>query len=347
MIQNKEKLNQLTNRWLNRNKQTNLSLSLSQKDDDWNLLTGDFQDNPYFFVASTTKLFITALFLQLQAEGRLDLEDRIAKYFQASILDRLHVWKGKEYSHEINVKHLLSHTSGLADYFEQSPKGQKSLRDQLLKGKDRSWTLPFVLELAKSKGAQFPPAYQRKALYSDTNFQLLGHLLEILLEQDLSTIIKERISQPLQMEHTFLFTNPNNTIPVPLQYKRQPLHIWEAMTSFGPDGGIVSTAEDMMRFIKAFFGGKLFPADYIKNLKDWRRIFFPLQYGIGLARFRLPRVFTPFTPSPEWLGHSGVSGAFAFYCPQKDLYLTGTVNEIHPPSLPFQLIVKLTNAIQK
>lgn len=346
MIQYKEKLDQLTNRWLNRNKLTHLSLALSQRREDWNFVAGDFRNNPSYFVASTTKLFITALFLQLQAEGRLDLEDRIEKYLQASILDKLHVWKGKDHSREIQIKHLLSHTSGLADYFEQAPKGQERLRDQLMAGKDRGWELADVLELAKSTGAQFPPAYKRKALYSDTNFQLLGHLLEVILEKDLSTIIAERISRPLQMEQTFLFKDPNDQTPVPLRYKRQPLKIPLAMSSFGPDGGIISTSEDMMRFIKAFFGGQLFPVDYINAIKDWRKIFFPLQYGIGLARFRLPSIFTPFSPSPEWIGHSGVSGAFAFYCPQKELYLTGTVNEIHPSSLPFQLMVKLTNNIK-
>mgnify|MGYP000114241816 CR=1 FL=1 len=346
MIQHKEELRQLTQRWLNRKKLTNLSLSLSQKEDDWNFVAGDFQKNPSYFIASTTKLFITALFLQLQAEGRLDLDDRIAKYLEDSILHKLHVWKGKDYSHEISIKHLLSQTSGLADYFEQGPKGQESLRDQLMAGKDRSWELSDVLKLAKSTGAQFSPAYKRKALYSDTNFQLLGHLLEVILDQDLSTIIAERISRPLQMEHTFLFTDPNDQTPVPLQYKRLPLKIPQAMASFGPDGGIVSTSKDMLRFIKAFFDGQLFPVDDVNALKDWRKIFFPLQYGIGLARFRLPRIFTPFSPSPEWIGHSGVSGAFAFYYPQKELYLTGTVNEIHPSSLPFQLMVKLTNIIE-
>ena len=345
MIQHKEELQQLTKRWRNRNKLTNLSLSLSQREHHWNFVSGDFQTHPSYFIASTTKLFITALFLQLQAEGRLDLDDRIAKYLQDSILDQLHVWKGKDYSREISIKHLLSQTSGLADYFEQAPKGQESFRDQLMAGKDRAWKLSDVLELAKSKGAQFPPAYRRKALYSDTNFQLLGHLLEIILDKDLSTIIAERISHSLEMEQTFLFEDPNNKTPAPLQYKGLPLKIPQAMASFGPDGGIVSTSEDMMRFIKAFFGGQLFPLNYINTIQDWRKIFFPLQYGIGLMRFRLPRIFTPFSPSPEWIGHSGVSGAFAFYCPQKDLYLTGTVNEIHPSSLPFQLMAKLTNII--
>ena len=49
------------------------------------------------------------------------------------------------------------------------------------------------------------------------------------------------------------------------------------MTSFGPDGGIVSTSADMLVFIEAFFTGKLFPVEYIKELQTWNKIFFPMQ----------------------------------------------------------------------
>ncbi|MDO8869603.1 MAG: hypothetical protein Q7V10_02515 [Methanobacteriaceae archaeon] len=73
------------------------------------------------------------------------------------------------------------------------------------------------------------------------------------------------------------------------------------------------------------------------------KIFFPLQYGIGLMRFKLPRIFSPFKSVPELLGHSGLSGAFSFYCPEKDIYLTGTVNQAAYPDLSFNLMVKIIN----
>lgn len=347
MIQNKEKLTQVANRWLRQNKLTNLSLVLARGEDEWKFTAGEFQSNASFFVASTTKLFITALFMQLQVAGRLDLDDRIATYLAPGFLNQLHVWRGKEYSKEISFKHLLSQTSGLADYFEQAPAGKQTLRSSLMLGADRAWTLQDIIEISKSTRAKFSPGYKRKALYSDTNYQLLGHTLENMLDQDLASILTERIAQPLGLEQTYLFSDPADTTPAPLHYKRRPLHIPNAMTSFGPDGGIVSTSADLMCFIKAFFGGALFPQHYLQHMRDWRNIFFPLQYGVGIARFRLPRIFTLFSSDLEWIGHSGVSGAFAFYCPQRELYLTGTVNEIHPPSLPFKLIVKLTNVIKK
>ncbi len=101
-----------------------------------------------------------------------------------------------------------------------------------------------------------------------------------------------------------------------------------------------------MTFLRAFFGGQLFPKVYISELTVWNRIFFPLQYGIGVARFKLSRIFSPFKPTPELIGHSGLSGAFAYYCPQKDLYLTGTVNQTAKPGLSYRLMIKLLNCFE-
>ena len=59
-------------------------------------------DRPYF-IASTTKLFTTAIILKLRAEGKLSLEDRISKYIDASILSRLHVYRGED---SVSYTHL-------------------------------------------------------------------------------------------------------------------------------------------------------------------------------------------------------------------------------------------------
>ena len=70
-----------------------------------------------------------------------------------------------------------------------------------------------------------------------------------------------------------------------------------------------------------------------------------MQYGVGIMRFKLPRIFSPFRGTPEFVGHSGLSGAFAFHCPVKGLFLCGTVNQLTPPSLSFRLMMKLANVV--
>jgi hypothetical protein len=60
-------------------------------------------------------------------------------------------------------------------------------------------------------------------------------------------------------------------------------------------------------------------------------------------RFRLPRIFSPFQAQPELIGHSGLSGAFAFYAPAKRTFITGTVNQLAYPDTSFRLMLKLTS----
>jgi hypothetical protein len=57
-------------------------------------------------------------------------------------------------------------------------------------------------------------------------------------------------------------------------------------------------------------------------------------------------VFSPFRPLPELIGHSGSTGAFAYYCPTQALYLAGTVNQITAQRRAFQLTIQIVNALQ-
>jgi CubicO group peptidase (beta-lactamase class C family) len=105
---------------------------------------------------------------------------------------------------------------------------------------------------------------------------------------------------------------------------------------------IVSTALQSMLFLRAFFVGELFPREDIADMqREWRRIFYPLRYSMGLMRFSLPRLFTGLWAMPVLIGHSGASGAVAFHAPQVDLYVTGTVNQVKKRSLAYQLLTRI------
>ena len=84
----------------------------------WQGVSGNLAIDQPYFIASTTKLFTTAIILKLREEGKLNLVDKISKFLDKSILNGLHFYKGMEYSEELTIKHLLSHTSGLPDYFQ-------------------------------------------------------------------------------------------------------------------------------------------------------------------------------------------------------------------------------------
>ena len=313
----------------------------------WSGAAGNLKVESQYFIASTTKLYITAVVLKLRADGCLRLDDKISQYIPKDIITGIHTFKDVDYSYDITIRQLMSHTSGLPDYFQGKRENGKSLEAEITSGHDQHWTFEKVTSEVKKMKSKFKPGTKGKAFYSDTNYQLLGRIIEIITEKKISDVFKEFIYAPLKLESTYLYEDSNDTKPVSLYYKTQPLHIPLAMTSFGPDGGIVSTAKETMIFLRAFFNGQLFPKEYLDELANWNRIFFPLEYGLGVARFKLPRIFSPFKPIPELIGHSGLSGAFAFYCPKKDLYLTGTVNQIANPSISYKLMIKIINSFVK
>ena len=295
-------------------------------------------DHPYF-IASTTKLFTTALILKLRHEGKLNLDDKVGKFIDPAILAGLHVYKGREYSQELTIRHLLAHTSGLPDYFQDKGANKKSLEDELMAGEDQFWTFEQAIERTKRISALFVP--ETKAKYSDANFQILGKIIEAITGESYSANCQQSIIQPLELTKTYLYQDSTDETPKTLYYKSKELKIPKAMTSFGPDGGMVSTSADMLVFIEAFFTGRLFPQAYIDELQDWKRIFPPMRAGIGIHLFKLPWIFNPTGAIPYFIGHSGLSGALAYYSPQENLYVAGTVNQLAHSDISFRTMISL------
>lgn len=314
-------------------------------EDNWLGASGNISLHEKYFIASTTKLFITAVFLKHIHLGNFHFEDTLNLYFSKEQLNELHVINGIDYTSKITMKHLLAHTSGLPDYFQQKKDGV-SIENELLKGEDRYWDFDEILKYNKSLIPKFPPGYAGKAFYSDTNFQILGKIIEIKFDLPIKDILSKEIINDLGLKNTYMYHDINDDSVKPLYYKQMQLHIPKAMTSFGADGGIVSNSEDMFNFLHSFFNSRWFPKENIETLKTWNRIFFPMKSGVGIHLFKLPWIMNPFGTIPELYGHSGLSGALAFANPEKELYITGTVNQISNPSLSFKTMIKLINALK-
>ncbi|MFN3198505.1 MAG: serine hydrolase domain-containing protein [Bradymonadia bacterium] len=311
----------------------------------WSGGAGDLQPDAPFFIASVTKLMTTALILQLIHRGELDFEDRLVDILDLD-LTGLHTFKGVDYTGEITVARLLSQTSGLADYFlGKASGGGLTLERQVRQGQDQRWDLAQVLQWAREQGGRFAPGTPGKALYSDTNFQLLGAIIEQRTGQTYAEVLNAQIIEPLSLKQTWLYTDPEDDRPAPLRDGPAALVIPKAMVSFGPDGGIVSTSQELVVMVRAFFEGELFPAEMLVPLQIYRRVMFPLEYGTGFMRFQLPRWMTAFQASPELLGHAGLSGAFAFCDPKYGLYFAGTVNQIARPQRAFKLLLRIHNTV--
>jgi CubicO group peptidase (beta-lactamase class C family) len=323
------------------------SFAIKKDSSTWEGSSGNMNIDQPYFIASRTKLFTTAIILKLRAEGKLSLNDKISKYIDKSILSGLLIYKGKEYSQDLTIKHLLSHTSGLPDYFQGKETSGKSLENEITGGNDQFWTFEQAIERTKKMTPLFAPGAKGKANYSDANFQLLGKIIENITHKTYAENCKEFIIQPLGLTKTYVYQDSTDKIPKILYYKNNELNIPKAMTSFGADGGLVSTSTDMLIFIEAFFGGRLFPSTYIDELQEWNNIFFPMKSGIGIHLFKLPWIFNPTGAVPYFIGHSGLSGALAYYSPKENIYIVGTVNQVAHPDISFKTMIKLTQQIMK
>jgi CubicO group peptidase (beta-lactamase class C family) len=313
--------------------------SVSKNDSIRTYSSGNISDTTQYFIASITKLYTTTVVLKLRSEGKLRLDDRIGKYLSAEVMKDLHIYKGKDYSNEITIRHLLSQTSGLPDYYEDKPKDGKPLLEELLSGKDQLITFEGVIERAKEIPPKFAPRPD-KAHYSDTNWQLLQRIVETITKQTIVDLFQQYIFDPLELKKTYVFLDINDKRPIHLYYKKDPLFIPKAITGFNADGGIVSTSEESIQFLKAFYSGKLFPKDYLAEMQDWNKIVFPLQYGMGMMRFKLPAIMTGGN-ALDIIGHAGSSGAFAFYDKEKDVYIAGTVNQMSERSASVKLMTQV------
>jgi len=313
----------------------------------WVGAAGNLTLDQAYFIASTTKLFTTALILHLKAEGALTLDDKISSYLDKPTMKGLHLYKGKDYSDELTIKHLLAHTSGLDDYFQGKGANGKSLEDDILTGNDQYWTFEEAIERTKKMKPLFAPGTKNKAKYADANFQLLGKIIEVISNKPYSVNCQDIIISPLGLSKTYLYQDPTDKTPKVLYYKRNELNIPKAMTSFGPDGGIVSTSKEMLLFLEAFFTGQFFPSQYIHDLQEWNKIFFPMRAGIGIHQFKLPWLFNPTGAIPYFIGHSGLSGALAYFSPTENLFVAGTVNQVAHPGISFRTMIKLTQILIK
>jgi D-alanyl-D-alanine carboxypeptidase len=69
----------------------------------------------------------------------------------------------------------------------------------------------------------------------------------------------------------------------------------------------------------------------------------PVEYGLGIKRYRLPRLLNVGRRAPTFLGHTGASGSWLFWCPEHDLYLAGTVDQTRAAPVPYRLLPRLVH----
>lgn len=338
--QNQATLNELVNAAVAKKDIFGAVFCVTSRDDDETYISaaGNIGENSRYYIASINKLFVSAITLRLCAERKLDLHDPIAKHLPPPTVSGLHRFKGKDYSSRLTILHLLSLTSGLPCYaLNRQANGRKAMAE-LEAGMDQAWPLDKVVREVKLMTPHFAPGTPGRAKYGDTNHQILSLIIECVTGEPIPSVLKNLLRE-LHLADTFVCESGLKQEFVPLYYRSDILHLPQFLNSTGND--LISTARDQMTFLRAFFDGYFFPKERLHELEKWNPIFFPFHYGIGIQKFRVPRLLAPIHPVPEMIGHCGSTGSVAFYVPEARLFITGTVNQQAKPNVAFQTMIRL------
>ncbi len=206
-----------------------------------------------FAAASVTKTFTSALVLRYVDQGLLKLDDPLARWMPA--------WPN---ARKITVRMLLNHTSGIRDYF-RNPKLDLALN----KDKTRSWTSAEILASWVPKGAAFPPGTSWS--YSNTNYLLLGVVAAKVGGAPWEELVRRELIEPLGLDNTYVQAVELPPAAPALAYRiidgfygptpqartdgSTVVPFRSVVTAAGSAGAIASTAGDLARWARAFYGG--------------------------------------------------------------------------------------------
>ncbi len=275
-------------------------------------------------IASITKMLVATVVLQLVEEGRLALDAPIATWLPAAVPS----------APTITTRHLLNHTSGLYDYLDR-PFLRAVQRDP-----QRIWTPQALLAYAVQHRSLFTPGAPGRWVYSNTNYVLLGMLVEQVTGRTLAHEIRWRILDPIGLTQTSFA--PDEAMPGTLVHgyagTKDLTHL--NMSYAWATGNIVSTVDDLGRFVHALFGGQLLQRPTLDSMYSWvdtrGALGLPyLEYGLGVMRYRLPLGRDPQgqrrpEAAASVLGHIGNLGGYrsaVWYLPASGITIAVSMNQ--------------------
>ncbi|MGE0277458.1 MAG: serine hydrolase domain-containing protein [Nitrospiraceae bacterium] len=254
----------------------------------------------YFRIASNTKTMTAAVIMQLAQESRLSVDDKVSMYVP-----------GVPNGDKISIAELLEMRSGLYNY-TNAPEVSASIDHN----PSKVWSREELLAIAFARPTNFPPGSRYE--YNNTNYALLGLIIEKVDRKPLAQAMQDRLFGPLKMPRTVLPARTVNTIPTPYShgylygsssvalvgeppYSPEVIAAAKAGTLLPKDytgvnhsfaeaaGGVISTANDLTTWIKALVGGRVLNAEYQRRWLDSLKPEVPSKpegqkYGYGISQ---------------------------------------------------------------
>ncbi|MEP1096979.1 MAG: serine hydrolase domain-containing protein [Cyclobacteriaceae bacterium] len=230
-----------------------------------------------FNLGSMNKMFTAIAILQLVEQSKLELHETIEKYVDES-------WLPKEITQQITIHHLLSHTSGLGSYFNETYRN--SSREQFRKVSDYK-------ALVRGDKPSFAPG--ERFQYSNTGMLLLGVVIEKISKRNYFEYVRGNIYEPAEMMSTdsYEMDQPVENLAIGYTHSEDNEFGWENnlfkhVIKGGPAGGGFSTVRDLHKFSMALTGEKLLSKSSLKLL--WKSHTSRYGYGFSLRASQAGKV---------------------------------------------------------
>jgi D-alanyl-D-alanine carboxypeptidase len=236
-------------------------------------------DSP-FAIASITKTFTAALVMQLVEAGRLSLDQEVAP-----LLPDVGVARG------ITVRQLLGHTSGIADLLAPMRKPMTDHPSRLWRGEQ---------VIARLGDPWFAPG--ATYAYSNSNYVLLGLLVERIYGRPFNEVLERHLLRPLHLDETGVLLGRG----APNLMSRS----WAS--AFGTSGYMYSSASDLLEWGTALYGGRVLDAGTLQHMAAFNRD----DYGLGTELIHLGK--------RSGVGHTGLLRGYTsllVHLPKEDMTL--------------------------
>ncbi|AJF65210.1 serine hydrolase domain-containing protein [Streptomyces vietnamensis] len=259
--------------------------------DRWTGTAGERNGDDRYRVGSITKTFTATVLLQLQAEGRIDLDDPVEKWLPGVVRGNGHDGT------KITVRQLLNHTSGIYSYTEDPAFQERVFGPGFLEHRYDTWTPQQLVDVAMAHKPDFEPGASWN--YSNTNFVLAGMVIEKVTGRPYGKAVENRIIKPLKLRATTVpgtrSAMPEPSSPAYSKLSRDvnaPVHeVSDLNPSIaGAAGEIISDSRDLQTFYSALLKGRLLTKGGLKEMTTTVQISpeYPnVGYGLGLMKQKL------------------------------------------------------------
>jgi D-alanyl-D-alanine carboxypeptidase len=269
----------------------------------------------HYEIGSITKQFTAAAILQLQDAGKLDIDAKVSTYLP-----------DVPHAGEVTLRQLLTHTSGLPDYFGLIDDEQAT----------KPITFKELMCLVADWPLDFPPG--SRASYSNTGYIILGRIIEVTSHESYRQYIRAHLLEPAGMTQSFTVPDEPSLVTMAVGYRHANGKLARGLTihdSFSWSAGdLVSTVADVEKWNEALAGGKIVPkADYaLMSTPQMSTSAENTGYGLGL--------FIDKVNDQPRIGHTGGSFGFTtanFYFPDQKLRIIVLTNNADVPE-PAEMI---------